>query len=402
MRLKSRYNRNAFHLMVLIGVLLLWGHQMQADTTRVTISVGPGVKHHRITIDSPPLILNCLEITWPNERVTLKAVMAKESQRNSRTETVSQMITRYEQDRQQVIGGINGDYFYMERSGFPTNIHVQDSELATEPINRAAFALTQADSVIIDIFRFEGLVDAGAGKVRKIAGYNRARASNELVLYNRYRGGSSQTNAWGTEVALTPLNEWQVNDTVYCIVRQKQSNAGDMPIPAGHAVLSGHGAGATFLQHAVEVGDTLAMLLRILPDYGTITQAIGGGPRILQNGVNLLSDDLQHEQSANHSFNRHPRTALGFTRDTSRIYLVTVDGRSAESQGMTLAELASFLKHRFRLWNALNLDGGGSTTMVINGEVMNTPSVPGGERPVGNALLIVISDEQAQKAAGVQ
>ncbi len=402
MRWNNRHHWQSFCRIVLIGGILLWGHQAQGDTTQVTISVGPGVKHHQFTIDSIPLIINCLEVEWPNESVTLKVVMAFGSEKNSRVETVSQMVDRYEQRHQQVVGGSNGDYFYMERSGLPTNLHIQDSELATEPIGRPAFALTRSDSVIIGIFRFEGLVDTGPGKIRKIAGYNRARASNELILYNQYRGTSTRTNDWGTEIALTPLNEWQVNDTVFCIVQQKQSNAGDMPIQTGHAVLSGHGAGAIFLQHAVEVGDTLALLLKILPDHGTVTQAIGGGPRILENGVNISTTGRENEQPVNQSFYRDPRTAVGFTRDTSRIYLVTVDGRSERSRGMTLSELASFLKHQFRVWHALNLDGGGSTTMVVNGEVMNNPSDPGGERAVGNALLIVISEKEAQKDAEAQ
>lgn len=401
MRWKIRHHWKLFFQTLLIGSVLLCGEHLQGDTTQVATSVGPGVKHHQFTIDSPPLTINCMEVEWPNEHVTLKAVIASDSEKGRRVETVSQMSERYEQKHQQVIGGINGDYFYMEPSGLPTNLHIQDSELATEPINRAVFALTQADSVIIDTFRFEGLVDAGSGKVRKISGYNRARASNELVLYNQYRGASSRTNDWGTEIALTPLNEWQVNDTVFCLVQQKQSNAGDMPIREGNAVLSGHGAGAIFLQHAVEVGDTLALVLKILPDHGAITQAIGGGPRILENGVNISNTGIEDVRSTNQTFYRHPRTAIGFTGDTSRVYLVTVDGRSERSRGMTLSELASFLKHRFRVWHALNLDGGGSTTMVINGEVINNPSDPGGERAVGNALLIVISDAQARKDAEV-
>jgi exopolysaccharide biosynthesis protein len=85
---------------------------------------------------------------------------------------------------------------------------------------------------------------------------------------------------------------------------------------------------------------------------------------------------------------KHPRTAVGFSRDSSTLYLLAVDGRSQRSVGVTLDELASLMR-RLGAWNAMNFDGGGSTTMVINGAVVNVPSDSAGERAVGNALLVV-------------
>jgi exopolysaccharide biosynthesis protein len=70
------------------------------------------------------------------------------------------------------------------------------------------------------------------------------------------------------------------------------------------------------------------------------------------------------------------------------IWLVTVDGRQPElSVGMTLLELRA-LARRLGLVNALNLDGGGSTTMWVQGQVMNKPSDPTGPRKVSDALLV--------------
>jgi exopolysaccharide biosynthesis protein len=70
------------------------------------------------------------------------------------------------------------------------------------------------------------------------------------------------------------------------------------------------------------------------------------------------------------------------------LYLITVDGRSESSSGMSLAELADLMRS-LGVYQGLNLDGGGSTTMVIRGEVVNHPSDSTGERPVGNAILVV-------------
>ncbi|HEY3247256.1 MAG TPA: phosphodiester glycosidase family protein, partial [bacterium] len=85
---------------------------------------------------------------------------------------------------------------------------------------------------------------------------------------------------------------------------------------------------------------------------------------------------------------RHPRTAVGTLAD-GRIVLFVVDGRSPyHSLGMTLLELAMELR-RLGAVDALNLDGGGSTTMVVHGRVINLPSDENGERPVGSVLLVL-------------
>jgi exopolysaccharide biosynthesis protein len=83
---------------------------------------------------------------------------------------------------------------------------------------------------------------------------------------------------------------------------------------------------------------------------------------------------------------RAPRTAVGLTQD-GRILLVVVDGRQALSKGMSLLELALFLRELGAV-NAMNLDGGGSSEMIVKGRIVNKPS-DGKERRVGNALAVV-------------
>ena len=96
---------------------------------------------------------------------------------------------------------------------------------------------------------------------------------------------------------------------------------------------------------------------------------IGGWPRILRNGASVaaLAPATEGTISRNAEV-RHPRTAVGFSRDSTTLFLVTVDGRSTTSVGMTLVELATLMQE-LGAWDALNFDGGGSTTMVIGGRV---------------------------------
>jgi exopolysaccharide biosynthesis protein len=91
---------------------------------------------------------------------------------------------------------------------------------------------------------------------------------------------------------------------------------------------------------------------------------------------------------------RHPRTAVGIAAGGRRVLLVAVDGRQRPwSDGMTLRELADLFL-ALGAPTAINLDGGGSTTLVVREpsgalRIANRPSDREGERPVGNALAVV-------------
>ena len=144
-------------------------------------------------------------------------------------------------------------------------------------------------------------------------------------------------------------------------------------------------------------GDTLQLFCRLPPAAEALQEALGGGPRILRDGT--VSVEYEQEGlSKTFAEERHPRTAVGYTQNGQVLFLVVVDGRQPGfSVGMTLEELAHFMRMRLadfsqaqeNAYQALNLDGGGSTTMALKGEVVNSPSDQTGERPVANALLVV-------------
>ncbi|HST08238.1 MAG TPA: phosphodiester glycosidase family protein, partial [Gemmatimonadaceae bacterium] len=143
---------------------------------------------------------------------------------------------------------------------------------------------------------------------------------------------------------------------------------------------------------AMSEGDTVKILLATLPRFArgpTPRMLIGGWPRILRDGESVAGDAATLEGALSRNAEmRHPRTALGFSRDSTTLLILTVDGRSENSGGMTLVELARVMRE-LGAWQAMNFDGGGSTTMVIEGKVVNQPSDKEGERAVGNALLVV-------------
>ncbi len=116
------------------------------------------------------------------------------------------------------------------------------------------------------------------------------------------------------------------------------------------------------------------------------------GETVLTAGPLLLLGDRTCEVSeVKFNTNRHPRTAIGIRADGTLV-LVVADGRSPQAAGLSIPELQQVM-----VWlgctNALNLDGGGSSTMVVSGKIVNHPSDnhafdAEGERPVANALVV--------------
>ena len=124
-------------------------------------------------------------------------------------------------------------------------------------------------------------------------------------------------------------------------------------------------------------------------------EAVGGFPILVRDSIE--ADTLERTGSATFAPVRHPRTMVGLAAQGRRVLLVTVDGRQAGySAGMTLKESARLMLD-LGATEALNLDGGGSTTMVVQRNepagprlvIANRPSDPAGERPVGNALAVL-------------
>jgi exopolysaccharide biosynthesis protein len=135
------------------------------------------------------------------------------------------------------------------------------------------------------------------------------------------------------------------------------------------------------------------------PELWSRAQSIIGGAGLLIREGRDIEDWSLETFAKGFAENRHPRTMIG-TAEDGTIWLVTVDGRQPEhSAGMTLVELRDFAR-RLGLANALNLDGGGSTTMWVQGQVINRPSDATGPRKVSDALLVRVRENGVGRQAG--
>ncbi len=279
--------------------------------------------------------------------------------------------------RESALAAINGTYF--SSVGDPLGCLMIDGVLLSEPFpaGRSCVGILPDGGLLFDALTFAGEA-ATELATASVGGVNRERRSDELVVYRRAYGASTRTNAHGAEAVV-------IGD----VVQQVLDGRGNAPIPLDGYVLSGHGRAGGWVRDQLRPGERVALRLRLVsasgdPRWEQAIHVIGGGPRILADGRYVGGEGF----TAGFTNRRHPRTAVARVAD-GRVLLVVVDGRQPyHSLGMTLPELATFLR-ALGATDAVNLDGGGSTTLVVRGTVVNLPSDEGGERPVSNALLVV-------------
>ena len=117
-------------------------------------------------------------------------------------------------------------------------------------------------------------------------------------------------------------------------------------------------------------------------DSSWMTGVVSGHPQIIRNGTAITTNSSSAACST-----RNPRTAIGMTQNRDKLWMFVVDGRTSASVGMLCTEIATYLK-ALGAYDAINLDGGGSSTMYLKGTgVVNVPS-DGSERVVGNHLAV--------------
>jgi hypothetical protein len=172
------------------------------------------------------------------------------------------------------------------------------------------------------------------------------------------------------------------------LTRNAVVDASGGPVVRPSVVLAAYGTTAARLDSVERCGSTLRVTHAFRPDRGRLTMIIGGWPRVVQDGKNVggIADSLEGT-FPRFSATQHPRSAIGFSRDSATVYLVAVDGRQESVGGMTLTELGDFLIS-IGVYQGMNFDGGGSTALVLDGKLANKPSDAAGERIVGNAILV--------------
>lgn len=370
-----------------------------------TRQIRSGVEHSRIVRDRGPWIINVLRIDLRRSGIEIKTARAH-AQLRSR-ERLSDMVKRVEAAGISVVAAINADFFNLKSGENENNqvidgewwkgVKVTDSPYDTFRNPHAQFGIDSARRPMIDRFQFDGSAVTRAAVIPLLALNAIPTGPQEGAAFYTPRFGATapvigpaDSSKHAVEAVFTAAG--QRMDTALYVRHGVATQHGGSAIPTGGAVLTAYGPRSKDIV-AIGEGDTLKVVLRAAV-VGVrpvpFAQLVGGWPQIIRDGVNIAGNAAAAEGALSSNAEvRHPRSAIGFSNDSATLYLVVVDGRSRQSVGMTLIELADYMRS-LGAYQALNFDGGGSTTMIVLGQIVNSPSDVTLERGIGNAVLITL------------
>lgn len=346
--------------------------------------IAPGVEHLQIIRGyksekeaTGPWFINMLRIDLG--RAHLKMVHALDE--TVGLETVSSLAARYG-----ALAAVNSGYFRTTGTyrGDSVGVEVLNGRILSEPYNaRAAFGLIERagrQDLIFGHLKFVGEIVMRAK--HDINGLNRPRGDNELIVFTPEFHRTTLTEPGGMEIIIRRGRVVELRDL-----------KGSSVIPADGFVISTSGTARAWALKNLRAGGRIRLNLNLSPveaeqagSWKQATSIVGGGPQLIKQGQIEITNAAEKILP---SFvgDYHPRTAIAKLK-SGQILLVTVDGRQpGESIGMSLGMLADLLLD-FGAIEAINLDGGGSTTMVIKNKLVNKPSDATGERPVSDAILV--------------
>lgn len=290
----------------------------------------------------------------------------------------------------EALAAINGDFFLIKPGpyqGDPRGVQIVNGELVSAPTGNS-FWITPEGEPRIGPVQSKLKVIWPDGKSTPV-GLNEARSDNALVLYTPRLGirpgehpaAPPETHTCGGRELILGQSEGQpsfvieVGKTYRTTVRQVRE-AGNTPLSPQTAALSIGRKQAANLP-SLTPGDQLQLIVETQPDLGGVRTAVGAGRILVENGrmPNVGPPDQP----------RHPRSMIGWNTDF--MFFVVVDGRQPGlSIGMTYPELAA-LARQYGCKNAIELDGGGSSTLWAVGRILNSPS-DGNVRAIANGLIL--------------
>lgn len=324
--------------------------------------VTSGVKHIKLTkyYAGKPVRINVVEVDMKLAKdLELTPALSSDTTLQGR-----RPITTIAKNKNAVVA-LNGTYF-KPQTGVPLGTLMINKKMYTGPIyDRVAMGIFDNG---FDIARVQlNASVSGSGKTIPVNNINQPRMLSTYVLV--------YTSEWGKYSPYAPKYGMGLQ-----VVEGKitKASANPIEIPQNGYVISGP---KSVLQPLLDKKDA-ELIINTNPEWKNVKHIISGGPYLVRNSEVFVDMTAQKLGAIG---GRNPRSAIGYTADNNLI-LVAVDGREGSSIGMTLMELASFMQS-IGCTNAMNLDGGGSTVMYVNGQVVNKPQMKGGI-PLSNAIVL--------------
>jgi hypothetical protein len=378
-------------VLILCALCVLRGESLAQEFKQVH----PGVEYAQVThkIGADPVKINLLRLDLKKVRLDVHHALDKATG----LETTSSIA-----NRKSAVAAINAGFFRLDKSQFAgdtAGFLMIDGEIWSESVNdRIAIMIENGpnDSKVwfahINLNYHVTILKKKLSNARNyfISGVNRERKPNEVILYTPRFGSSTLTDADGVEIVIEENGRNRI-----------VKGSGNTTIPAKGVVLSGSGDKIDELLRLISpkthvaIGSGVSVVdvpgkpqQAVIFAFSKIEDVTSGVPQLIKDGK---IDITWEQEKASKAFveTRHPRTAVAKLKD-GKFLMVTVDGRQpGVSVGMSLQELAEYLLSLGAM-DAMNLDGGGSTTMYLDGKVVNTPSDKEGERKIGDAIVVTL------------
>ena len=316
-----------------------------------------------------PLQIHILKIYLNNEKVNVKPCLAKGVIGNlERTSSIAL--------RNNAIAAVNGSFFETRnKMHLPVGFMIINGQVVNKSIlQRTAIGITKDKKIVFGIPKIKGYaINLNNRKSVVIWGVNRPRKQNEAVIYTREYGESTGTDPSGIELAV------KSDGTI------RKVCPGNSYIPRDGFVLSLQGWPADFALKTKDT-DKVELVYGLSEKWKDVEQAITGGPLLVKDG------EITHESIVAENFNSKllaptSRTAIGVSKDNELIFVVA-DGKQSSGYvtGATFDEMAAIMKEAGAV-GAIGLDGGHTSTMYVNGKVVNDPLMKY-EGRVSNAVVV--------------
>lgn len=394
-------------LCVLIFIVFLFCPFAQASGKKIQLfpDLSPGLKIYQYEWDVETCVLYVAEMSRQEPTLHFEVALAKSQVLGK--ETVRSIAKRRTQrsDRKVVVA-VNGGFGVLGDmrgyGGVLESLHIQDGELITQPTDTdACFGVTETGEFLSTPVQMKASIQIGNDSL-EIGCINQRRLDGcKVILYTPRLGESTRTNRRrGKEILLNGLPLPLTPNYTHPYQVKSVSSDGNSAIPQDSAILwiSTQEKDPSVNQLIPEANGKLTVTLSP-PEWNQVKHGIGGRLRLLRNGkINQILVD-KHNKEKKHvpgkrsqelNLSHEPRTALGYNEE--KLFLIVADGRQPKySTGLTLYELSSILIE-LGATEAINLDGGSSSTFVVNNEVINKPS-GNREREVLNAVFITMDKD---------
>ncbi len=400
------------------GQMTVLGEVYQVDTV-AHFKAGPGTTTTSLKLSGPrKLNVHYLTIDKTTPGVSLHTVCSTD--KVAGTETTSSMAKRNSNDKRTYFAGINGDFYETKYTatngasmvGTPYSTTIVDGE-PFKAYNRAySIIVDQLGDMHIGSLNYNTSTATIGDNVALFKGVNVALTApnNGITIFTpRHYGVSNQKNRFAAGTCAEVTAKLVEGDSFTAGGKYRMEITSDpdtitsIDIPSDGYVLFARGnttndycnTGAQNFILSLKKGDIVEFDQKILLNKERVfpQNAVSGNPKLLIDGVARPAQDQYDERGDANG--RHPRSGIGHSQTGDSIIFMVVEGRSTQSVGVMTPELGDIMKYA-GAWEAVNVDGGGSSTLYTSAFGVRNVCSDGKERANGNAFFASIDHETVE------